>query len=288
MNLYNLSSTNQTNYNNKYNDSFVYSNINNTGYINNDSNKNIQSFWKQYVKDIYDKEWFWNNVHFVFGVSQYISKEYAQLLSAITNYFNNTQENYLPNNIILLKSEDSFIKLVEKEYNIESDNYHFISIILLKEEAKIIFCSIDVEEIVNVLKESIKLFYKTNYKPHPHEHLDQRARDNTKNQNYYDIHSEINTNKDTYYESSDKKYNEYGDSKYRRPTRYNNKGNEQTRECYKNIRDHRPGLYERIHQTEVVDPHTASLNSLESDINTTGVFYKINYGGKDNSITYEI
>ena len=148
-------------YDGHYNDSFVYSNFN---YIPDESNKNIKSFWKEHLNDVYDKEWFWNNVNFVFGVSPYISDNHAQLLSAIANYFNKTQENYLPNNIIILKSEDSFIKLIEKQYNIESDNYHFISIILLKEESEILFCSINVEEIVNVLKETIRLFYKTNYK----------------------------------------------------------------------------------------------------------------------------
>lgn len=284
MNLYTLDNK-MKEYDGHYNDSFVYSNFN---YIPDESNKNIKSFWKEHLNDVYDKEWFWNNVNFVFGVSPYISDNHAQLLSAIVNYFNKTQENYLPNNIIILKSEDSFIKLIEKQYNIESDNYHFISIILSKEESEILFCSINVEEIVSVLKETIRLFYKTNYVSHPSEHLDKRARDNIKNQNYYDINSEINTNKDSYEDNADKKYNDYGESRYRRPTRYDNKGNEQNRERYKNIRDHRPGLYERIHQSEAVDPHTASLNSLESDINTTGVFYKINYGGKDNSITYEI
>ena len=127
MNLYTLDNK-MKEYNSHYNDSFVYSNFN---YIPDESNKNIKSFWKEHLNDVYDKEWFWNNVNFVFGVSPYISDNHVQLLSAIANYFNKTQENYLPNNIIILKSEDSFIKLIEKQYNIESDNYHFISIILL-------------------------------------------------------------------------------------------------------------------------------------------------------------
>lgn len=288
MNLYNLNSNNSINCNNTYNNSFIYSNFNNTGYISNNSIKVNQNFWKQTIKDVYDKKWFWENVYFIFGVSKYISKEYVQVLSAITNYFNNTQENYLPNNLIVLNTEDIFIKLIEKQYNIDNDNYHFISIILLKNESKIIFCSINVEEVVDILKETMKLFYKSNYNPHPNEQLDKRARDNIKNQNYYDIYSEINTNKKSYYETPDKKYNNNGDSKYRRSTKYTNKGNEQIRECYKNIRNNRPGLYERIHQFDTITPYTSSINSLDSNTDTNGVFYKINYGGVDNSIIYEI
>ena len=106
MNLYTLDNK-MKEYNSHYNDSFVYSNFN---YIPDESNKNIKSFWKEHLNDVYDKEWFWNNVNFIFGVSPYISDNHVQLLSAIANYFNKTQENYLPNNIIILKSEDSFIK----------------------------------------------------------------------------------------------------------------------------------------------------------------------------------
>ena len=85
MNLYTLDNK-MKEYDGHYNDSFVYSNFN---YIPDESNKNIKSFWKEHLNNnIYDKEWFWNNVNFVFGVSPYISDNHAQLLSAIINYFN--------------------------------------------------------------------------------------------------------------------------------------------------------------------------------------------------------
>lgn len=109
-------------------------------YLNKDQNP-IDGNGNSLINYNSDKDWFFNNIHFVFSVGKIFDEEDNKKMDSVLNSFVSKPNNaYLLNNYQQLNFDHTLIKKIEERYGISNGNYH----ILLG-----LICSASEEELIN-------------------------------------------------------------------------------------------------------------------------------------------
>ena len=82
----------------------------------------------EFLNENQNRLWFWNYVGFLFAEGIILERENRVIFNEVLEYFNKDNQAFLPNVYKILNYNDPVIKSIEKSYNIDNGNYHFLLI----------------------------------------------------------------------------------------------------------------------------------------------------------------
>lgn len=82
----------------------------------------------EYLNENQKRLWFWENVSFIFSIGRIFRDEDREIFDALMNYFNKTNQTFLPNVYKVYDFNDDLIKEFEKIHYIGNGNYHILLI----------------------------------------------------------------------------------------------------------------------------------------------------------------
>jgi len=82
----------------------------------------------EFMNENQNRLWFWKYVGFMFVKGLILEAEYKVVFDEIMEYFNKSNQAFLPNVYKILTYDDPTVKIIEQNYNIANGNYHFLLI----------------------------------------------------------------------------------------------------------------------------------------------------------------